>query len=311
MNYVPNLIPEKSRVLTDYFKGERNAATRKNSQRDALMWTLGIPFLFAALASIAHPLLFLVLGFAGFVLVPPGHKLLEHKLRFRLTNKVKTITCGMFLILALPLGIRYADADKETARQQQLLQEQTAKEKAITAHKEQQRKDSLIYYIEQSRQLSRQHKIDEANKQLKQAMIFASTPSDQDLIAKEKTGIATIRTTDLLKTGKYRDALPEIDALLAVDPSNADLLYNRAVCYSKTGNIKDAVNDLMPLVKAGNADAEKLHNKINPVRKKIVGYETLCCDGSMSSARGRGACSHHGGVCDWNHPIYEEYRKYE
>ena len=25
----------------------------------------------------------------------------------------------------------------------------------------------------------------------------------------------------------------------------------------------------------------------------------ICCDGSRSSATGRGACSHHGGVCQW------------
>lgn len=25
----------------------------------------------------------------------------------------------------------------------------------------------------------------------------------------------------------------------------------------------------------------------------------ICCDGTRSSATGRGACSHHGGVCEW------------
>ncbi|HKB45746.1 MAG TPA: hypothetical protein VKC90_15215, partial [Chitinophagaceae bacterium] len=25
----------------------------------------------------------------------------------------------------------------------------------------------------------------------------------------------------------------------------------------------------------------------------------ICCDGSRSYATGRGACSHHGGVCKW------------
>lgn len=311
MAYVPNLIPERSKVLPDYFMGERYAITRKNSHNDALMWTLGIPCFLAALGSIAHPLLLLLLGLTGFVLIPPGHKLLEHKLRFRLTNRIKAIACGMLFILALPLGIHYADADKQLALQEQLLQEQTEKEKAITIQKEQQRKDSLAYHVALSKQLGHRHKTQEAAGELRRALAFAGTPSDHDLLAKATTDIATIRTTDLVKAGNYKEALAEIDGLLTADPSNTDLLYSRAVCYSKTGNIQDAVKDLMPLLKAGNREAKKLHDKINPVRKKIVGYETLCCDGSMSSARGRGACSHHGGVCDWNHPIYEEYRKYE
>ena len=39
-----------------------------------------------------------------------------------------------------------------------------------------------------------------------------------------------------------------------------------------------------------------------PKREKSsyeVRVGALCCDGSRSSATGRGACSHHGGVCQW------------
>ena len=41
---------------------------------------------------------------------------------------------------------------------------------------------------------------------------------------------------------------------------------------------------------------------------EIVGYCTLCNDGtrSPSCATGRGACSHHGGVRQWNAPIYNK-----
>ena len=39
---------------------------------------------------------------------------------------------------------------------------------------------------------------------------------------------------------------------------------------------------------------------------EITGYCTLCNDGtrSPSCATGKGACSHHGGVAEWNAPIY-------
>lgn len=32
-----------------------------------------------------------------------------------------------------------------------------------------------------------------------------------------------------------------------------------------------------------------------------------CCDGTTSSATGRGACSHHGGVCRIENVPYKEY----
>lgn len=41
---------------------------------------------------------------------------------------------------------------------------------------------------------------------------------------------------------------------------------------------------------------------------EIVGYCTMCNDGtrSPSCSTGRGTCSHHGGVRQWNAPIYRE-----
>ena len=41
---------------------------------------------------------------------------------------------------------------------------------------------------------------------------------------------------------------------------------------------------------------------------EIVGYCTLCNDGtrSPSCSTGRGTCSHHGGVRQWNAPIYSK-----
>ena len=40
--------------------------------------------------------------------------------------------------------------------------------------------------------------------------------------------------------------------------------------------------------------------------KEITGYCTLCNDNtrSPSCSTGRGTCSHHGGVAEWNAPIY-------
>lgn len=62
------------------------------------------------------------------------------------------------------------------------------------------------------------------------------------------------------------------------------------------------------------AQEEKFHYETNTTYdKKIVGYCTLCNDGtrSPSCSTGRGTCSHHGGVAEWNAPIYEEVANQE
>lgn len=311
MRYVPNLIPDSSRVLPDYFEGNIYKVAEKNPIRDTIFWIIGILFFIAALVSFRHPIMILFFGLIGLILAPHGKQFLEQKLRFRLTPKIRMIATLALFIGAVPLKSHYADVDKKIAYEQKLTDEKAAQEKAIADKKEQQRKDSLTFYITKGNYLAKEHKFDEANKQFQHAMVFASLPTDKEQIEKEKIEAASIKAFDLVKVGKYQAALPEINSLLNATPSNSALIYNRALCYSKIGKIQEAVNDLKPLIQSGNAEAERLNNRINPIRKRIIGYETLCCDGTTSNARGSGACSHHGGVCNWNHPIYEESRKYE
>ena len=62
------------------------------------------------------------------------------------------------------------------------------------------------------------------------------------------------------------------------------------------------------------AEEEKYHYEtVTTYERKITGYCTLCNDGtySPSCATGRGACSHHGGVREWNAPVYSEVPKQE
>ncbi|HRN96832.1 MAG TPA: hypothetical protein PLZ58_00050 [Candidatus Saccharibacteria bacterium] len=57
---------------------------------------------------------------------------------------------------------------------------------------------------------------------------------------------------------------------------------------------------------------EKSHTEtVTTYEKEVVGYCTLCNDGtySPSCATGRGACSHHGGVAQWNAPRYSSVPK--
>lgn len=58
---------------------------------------------------------------------------------------------------------------------------------------------------------------------------------------------------------------------------------------------------------------EKSHTEtVTTYREEIAGYCTLCQDGtySPSCATGKGACSHHGGVAQWNAPRYTQVPEY-
>lgn len=280
MRYVPNLISPSSKVLPDYFKGNIYKSAKKNPISNLVLWVLGILFLIGALSSIAHPIISIMYGLIGCILIPPGQRFIERKMKFQLIAKIKVIAASLLFITSLPFSIHYNDTDLKIAYQQKLEEEKTAKEKALADKIENQRKDSLAFYIQQGIQLTKDHKINEAGKQFQYASFFASSPLDKAKIEKGRIGIAAIQTYDLIKAGKYKAAIPQINNLLNSDPSNAELIYNRAYCYSETGQIQEAVNDLQPLIQARNIEAENLHNKINPIRKRISYYVTRCWDGT-------------------------------
>lgn len=61
------------------------------------------------------------------------------------------------------------------------------------------------------------------------------------------------------------------------------------------------------------AEVEKSHEEtVTTYEQKLSDYCTLCNDGtySPSCATGRGACSHHGGVAQWNAPRYSNVPVY-
>src|SRR4030095_12099344 len=109
--------------------------------------------------------------------------------------------------------------------------------------------------------------------------------------SKQKVAISTTKIVTLIKAGKYNTVIPQLAGLILLEPNNADLYYNRGICYNKTGKIQEAVNDFRTAIELGSPNAEASFNKINPIRKRVIGYLTLCCDGSTSSSSGRGTCS--------------------
>lgn len=310
MKYVPNLIPEKSKVLKHYFKGNINNTKKIKPSMNILRWIGGFFFLLFALLSLRHPLLTILFGFLGFMILPFGHNWLENKFRFILTIKIKSVFAFIILMCSLPLLAHYSAVDKKEAHLLKLKLENEERVRIELDRKEKIRNDSLSYYINAGSQFANKHKTDDAVKQLKKAALFSKLPVDNERITIEENNISTIKIFDLIKAEKYKLAIPQLDALILKEGDTANLFYNRALCFSKTGKIKEAVDDCMHAIKLGDQKSDKLYNKINPIKKRVAYYVTRCCDGSTSSSTGRGTCSHHGGVCDWNEPVYEEYRKY-
>lgn len=311
MRYVPDLIPKDIKVLPDYFKGNIYASSTKNKSASIIFYIGATIFFLAAIINIKHPLLTLLFGSIGFILLPQGHKWLEKQFRFRLTSKIKLVFGATLFVTAIPFVGQYQKADKQEAYELKIKTEKEAADKLATDQKEQQRKDSLNFYLQSAATLEKSLKVDEALSKINYASNFSPTETEKSEISNAKNHVLALKIFALVKQGKYQAAIPELSNFLSADPSNSHLLYNRAICYSKTGKIQEAVNDLKPLLQSGNEEANKLHKKINPLRKRVSYYVTRCWDGSTSNSKGSGACSHHGGVKNWNEPVYEEYRKYE
>lgn len=126
--------------------------------------------------------------------------------------------------------------------------------------------------------------------------------------SEEKSEIISQKAEINFTLKKYDDAISDYGELIASNYLLKDTYYQRALCYNKQRKTQGTVDDLVKAIEFGNAEASKLHEKINPIRKRVSYYVTRCCDGATSSSTGRGICSHHGGVCNWNEPVYEEYR---
>jgi tetratricopeptide (TPR) repeat protein len=119
------------------------------------------------------------------------------------------------------------------------------------------------------------------------------------------------KADSLLKKQKFAAAMLQYSDALRLGYTNDSVWRGRGKCLIKLGMRREAASDLKQIQDVTDED-KKLYDKANPIKKRITGYCSKCCDGtfSPSCATGRGACSHHGGVCEPNAPEYEEYREF-
>ena len=187
--------------------------------------------------------------------------------------------------------------------QQEIEREKREREKAQELVRlENLRVDSLGFYNSLSDSVFQINQITKSVAYLDSALLYANANEEDTLIVKRASRLFAIR--------KYELALKDYTYLITATQDLVGNYYQRALCFEKLKQRQEAVSDLRKSIDLGNENALVLYERINPERRKISHYVTRCCDGSTSSAKGRGACSHHGGVCNWNDAIYVTYRKY-
>lgn len=127
------------------------------------------------------------------------------------------------------------------------------------------------------------------------------------LVPHEKDVLAT-KARIYLKKKQCINARETASKMSEYDPVRDSILLAVGKCFTGKNN-RDAALVYASLAKNGNKEAAKLYEKVNPMIRKYSHSMTRCCDGTTSGSSGRGACSHHGGVCG-SKTYYNESRKY-
>lgn len=203
------------------------------------------------------------------------------------------------LLIFILLSITACQGDQLLLEKQRVQEE---KNERIEAEKEKNRLNTLNLYLTKASN-------EEAINNYKTEMLYLDSALKFSLV-QDQNDIFFKQGKAQYKLKKYNEAILKFDKLIKEDFKTSNTLYERALCFIGLRNTQEAVNDLRKSMEMGNSESKLLFEKINPLKKRIAYYVTRCCDGTTSDATGRGACSHHDGVCDWNEPVYEEYRKY-
>jgi hypothetical protein len=304
MPYHPGLIPKESRVLPDYFTDK--PANQRKEPLPPGPTAFAVIFFILALSFIKYPMMGILLAAIGLTCTPVGKRWLQKRFRFTMTPKIRSVFCGILLLPCFPLYTYYLAIDAEDARQSEIRHQQALRFTADSLKKDSTRKDSLHLYMAASKAAEPEQGL----LKLKSASRFVVLQSEKDILDTQLT-VTTLRYTQvLIRSGRYKQGLRAVQDFLKDHTVTPEFLFNRALCYIKLDSMRLAVDDLDTAMTHGYKPAGKLYNQVNPLRRHIAYYETLCNDGTSSSATGRGACSWHGGVAQWNHPVYQTSRKY-
>jgi tetratricopeptide (TPR) repeat protein len=136
-------------------------------------------------------------------------------------------------------------------------------------HIEQARLDTIDLYSIRAQEHFKKNKISEAIFFLDTALSYTNKKEKDKLISK--------RASYYFKVRKYHDAIIDYTKLINNNVKPKSNYYERALCYEKLNKRQEAVNDLKEAIVFNNEDADKLHNRINPIKKTnfILCYQML------------------------------------
>lgn len=223
-----------------------------------------------------------------------------------MTAKIRMIFCGLLLVCCLPLFPYYIAQDAENEREAALQEKRMEEKRADSLRLDAIRIDSLQLWLTKSKSASPA----ESLLDLKVALKFAVLDHEKSALDSQVRASTFRLSSQMIRTGQYRQGLATVQQYLSDHAVTPELWYSRAQCYVRLDSVKLAVDDLDSARNRGYHPAAKLYEVVNPLRRHIAYRITLCNDGSTSGATGRGVCSWHGGVAEWNHPVYETSRKY-
>lgn len=304
--YVSGLISPGKKIFKDIFHGTSNQTQAKKFPLWQILLSSCIMLFAFVLAN--NLLSGLILASISSLFIPPTEAKWENMLRVKLDSRVKLFITVLLIVFSIPVSIASHHFQLQKEKEKAQLELAAQQKKALEDKNEAVRKDSLNYYLKLLAAPTKN--IERSLRLIDRANTFAKFGDEIDLLSNKRNTLRSNQIDLFIKQGNYSDALGKLDNLIAHN-KDADHYYRRAICYQKLKQPQAAVNDLNRAMELGSTVAQRLYNVINPLRKRIIGYVTRCCDGTTSDARGRGACSWHGGVCNWNDPIYEEYRQYE
>ncbi|MGV3610206.1 MAG: hypothetical protein ACO1N0_04590 [Fluviicola sp.] len=278
----------KTQIINNYLLGE-------------ISIIIGVLLLVFSPFTIIYPPFSLVLAISGLSL------LLVRGFKFTLTKKAQSIALIVLLLLNVPFAIAFG---KERSRLEQVNQTQLQNQQQARLD-EKQRSNELANCLQRVDSLYRKGEIDLALLELDKADLLAEKDAEKADVNQIRIEVSLVKAKQLVKRHQCNMAIDLLTSLHILDTSNTNVLYQRANCFVKVKHIEEAVKDAKRAMILGHIQAGKLYDKINPLKKRIAYYCTLCEDGTYSEATGQGACSHHGGVARWNYPVYETSRKYE
>ena len=321
-NYVEDFVNPKYYVNLDFDKLISYAKVKETEHSSNILRILVAILMFVAMFVCLINFWWIALVFSSalaFFSFPKTSRWMQNMMKVDFPNKffwAVVLIMMAFVVVSMnvhkhanDMKIAQAAALAEQQRQAELAEK--AEQERIAKEKEQQRLDSLSFHMNLAQTRIDEKKLLDAVQEYELAWPFMDS---------ETKSAVSYKIANILFAKKMYERALNYYWYAKNDSDQLDTLqYNKALCFVKTGDLPSAVSALrMSPIRTPRVVA--LFNKINPVKnrityvdkpvqkKRVAYYTILCGDGSFShSSSRRGTCSRHGGVADWQHPVYENY----